>query len=527
MNPYIESKKNDLASELIKQIGNPIDSNSVLIALEMNGITGYTAQLKYGEHTLDDLAEDIYRKCKVLTLHKTKTMIREKKVVLKSIQRFIISFLTGLELSIPMIVQMVSIMLLGFSMWAYIGFETRLSTYIAIGTFCSYVVTGGFVQGIGRKGLQYLSWENPVLAKKGVYKIYREAMFMIFLFGGLLGAVLLIFTWKTTISFTFITLFYYLMLAFLWLNLSLLYIRRRSIATLLTVLIPILVIWLLLRFKLAGIVVSQLIGLAIANLLSFFWGYKRFYSMSRESEKLLSHAKLPPNIWFRESFRRYFLFGIFYFAFIMSDRIVNWSFSFMGTSFLFNTAYEVGLDFALICFPLFLILIEYATRELFGRVLLVERNLRSTQIKEFNHRFTKYYVVTMLLIPFVALIFFLLVKQLFWFLYESLSLAIIQPLFSNPTTQFAFDFAYFSYCFVGMGLFNSQLQFSHSRPKMPLFAAVISFSANVLLGSVLSWYYSPKFSVIGLLLGSGIFFFLTTVENFRLMEEFDYASYAA
>jgi len=527
MNTLIELRKNDLAAMLIEQIGNPIDSNSVLIALEMNGITNYVAQTKYDEQSLDGLAEDIYRKCKVLTLRKTKTILKEKRVLLKSIQRFVVSFFTGLELSIPMIVQMISIMLLGFSMWAYIGFESRLSTYIAIGTFCSYVVTGGFVQGIGRKGLQYLSWENPVLAKKGVYKIYREALFMVFLFGSLMTLILLIFAWKTNVVWALFSIVYYFMLAFLWLNLALLYIRRRSLATLLTVLIPIAVIWFLLHAKLAGIIVSQIIGLAIANLLSFFWGYLRFYSMSRESEKLLSHAKLPPNVWFRESFRRYFLFGIFYFAFIMSDRIVNWSFSFTGNSFLFNTAYEVGLDFALICFPLFLILIEYATRELFGRVLLVEKNLRSTQIKEFNHRFTVYYVVTMLLIPFIALLFFLLVKQLFWVLYSHFSFQIIQPLFSDPTTQFAFDFAYFSYCFVGMGLFNSQLQFSHSRPHMPLKAAVVSFVANVVIGSGLSWYYSPKYSVIGLLVGSVVFFFMTTAENFRLMEEFDYASYAA
>jgi hypothetical protein len=527
MSAFLESKKNDLASELIEQIGNPIDANSVLIALEMTGVTSFSAQSKYGEHSLEDLAEDIYRKCKVLTLRKTKTIIRERFIFLKSIQRFLVSFLTGLELSVPMIVQMTSIMLLGFSMWAYIGFETRLSTFIAIGTFCSYVVTGGFVQGIGRKGLQYLSWENPVLAKKGVYKIYREAVFMILLFGALMCLILLIFTWKTNVSWAFISLSYYFMLAFLWLNLALLYIRRRSIATLLTVLIPLGVIWMLLRFRVTNIIVAQILGLFLADLLSFFWGYARFYVLSPESEKLLSHAKLPPNVWFRESFRRYFLFGIFYFAFIMADRIVNWSFSFSGNSFLFNTSYEVGLDFALICFPIFLILIEYATRELFGRVLVIERNLRSTQIKEFNHRFTIYYMVTMMLIPFFAMFFFLLVKQFFWMLYSSFSIQIIQPLFSDPITQYSFDFAYFSYCFVGMGLFNSQLQFSHSRPHMPLKAAFAGFLVNVVVGALLSWRFSPKYSVIGLFVGSVVFFFLTTAENFKLMEEFDYASYAA
>jgi hypothetical protein len=527
MNTFIESKKNDLANELIDQIGNPIDSNSVLIALEMSGITNFSAQSRYGEHSLEDLAEDIYRKCKVLTLRKTKTIVHEKWILLKSIQRFVISLSQGLEISIPMIVQMVSIMLLGFSLWAYIGFETRLSSFIAIGTFCSYVVTGGFVQGIGRKGMQYLSWENPVLAKKGVYKIYREAVFMVLLFGLLMGLILLFFTWKINVSMAFIAVVYYFMLAFLWLNLALLYIRRKSIATLLTVGVPLVVIWFLFYFKISNIIVSQIIGLFIANLLSFFWGYLRFYVLSPEHEKLLSHAKLPPNIWFRESFYRYFMFGIFYFAFIMADRIVNWTFSFTGSSFLFNTSYEVGLDFALICFPIFLILIEYATRELFGRVLIVERNLQSTQIKEFNHRFTVYYIVTMLLIPFVALFFFLLIKQFFWMLYANFSIQIIQPLFSDPTTQYAFDFAYFSYCFVGMGLFNSQLQFSHSRPQMPLKAAFASFLVNVMVGSYLSWKLSPKYSVIGLFVGSVVFFFLTTTENFRLMEEFDYASYAA
>jgi len=527
MKALFESRKSELANKLVDQIGNPIDTNSVFIALEMTGITNHTANDQYGESSLDDLADDIYRKCKVLTLRRTKTIIVERRIFIKSLKHFVISFTTGLELSIPMIVQMISIMLLGFSLWAYIGFNTQISTFIAIGTFCSYIVTGGFVQGIGRKGLQYLSWENPVLAKKGVYRIYREAIFMILLFGILMGCIILLFSWRLSLIYPLLSLGYYFMLAFLWLNLALLYIRRKSFSTLLTVFIPIVLIFLLLKLRVMNIIGAQLVGLLVANLLSFFWGYIRFYNLSPDLEKLLNNAKLPPNIWFRESFRRYFLFGVFYFAFIMADRIVNWSFSFTGKAFLFNNSYEIGLDFALICFPLFLILIEYATRELFGRVNIVEKNLRSTQIKEFNNRFTVYYIVTILSIPFISLCFFILFKQLFWFLMNHYSISIIKPLFTDPVTQFAFDFSYFSYCFVGMGLFNSQLQFSHSRPQMPLKAALVGFFVNSTLGSFLSWRFDSRYSVIGLFIGSIVFFFLTTIENFRLMEEFDYASYAA
>ena len=137
------------------------------------------------------------------------------------------------------------------------------------------------------------------------------------------------------------------------------------------------------------------------------------------------------------------------------------------------------------------------------------------------------FVTSILSIPFIALFFFVIFKQFFWFLMERFSIQVIKPLFTNSITQYAFDFSYFSYCFVGMGLFNSQLQFSHSRPQMPLKAALMGFFVNVSLGSFLAWRFDSRFSVIGLFVGSVVFFFLTTIENFRLMEEFDYASYAA
>ncbi|MBP8707872.1 MAG: hypothetical protein KBH94_04010, partial [Caldisericia bacterium] len=74
----------DLAKEVINKIGNPFDYNSVLITLEMLGITDFLSQDKYDKNNLRELADEIYRRAKVLVLRKEKTIYKEKHPVLMS-----------------------------------------------------------------------------------------------------------------------------------------------------------------------------------------------------------------------------------------------------------------------------------------------------------------------------------------------------------------------------------------------------------------------------------------------------------
>jgi hypothetical protein len=419
---------------------------------------------------------------------------------------------------------MVSIGLIGISLWAYIGFTQELATYIAIGTFLSYIVTGGFVQAIGRKGLQYLSWENPILAKRGVFNIYKEAAKAVLLMGLFLVLIMWLLNSFQVNNSILTSLGYYFLLSFLWLNLSILYVTKKILAIIVSTSLPILIILVALSMGI-NIIPSQLIGLLVSNVLSFIWGYKFFYILPYEKEKLLRSAKLPPLDWFKESFRKYFLFGIFYFSFLICDRIVNWTSAFRSNGMLFNSSYEIGLDFSLIFFPFFLIIAEYAMREIFGRIVYLQKNFKSTEIEKYNQRFTIYYAMIFCLIPLISLLIYWIATPFLYLLYNSYGIEIIGPLFNDEVAKFVFNTAYFAYSFIGIGLFNSLLLISHSRPEIPLRSIVISLTVNILSGLLLSKFISAEFSVLGLLFGGIIFFVITTVASANLMMDFDYATF--
>lgn len=523
-NKNIENLKLDLAKEIIDKIGNPFDYNSVIVTLEMIGITDFLAQDKYGKSNITELADEIYRKCKVLALRKEKTVYREKYPFLMSIKRFFISVLKGTEIAIPMIIQMVSIGLIGISLWAYLGFTSEIATYIAIGTFLSYIVTGGFMQSIGRKGLQYLAWENPPLAKKGVYRIYKEGAYSVLTIGLLLILIMWLINSFKLNQFVLISMGYYLTLSFLWLNLSILYVTKKFLGTILSTSLPILIVLILLARN-VDIIPAQITGLILSDIISFIWGYTLFYKLPYEKEKLLKSVKLPPTSWFRESIRKYFLFGVAYFLFLMVDRIVNWTSSFRMNGMLFNSSYEIGLDFALIFFPLFLILAEYAMREIFERIIFLQKNFKSTEIERYNMRFFIYYIIIFCSIPAISLLTYTIAKPLFYVLYNSYGLEIIGPLFNDEVTKFVFNASYFAYSFTGIGLFNSLLLISHSRPEIPLKSIFAALSLNIIAGILLSRIISPEYSVIGLLLGGIVFFVVTTIASANLMMDFDYATF--
>lgn len=521
---YLFYPMSDLTKEVIYKIGNPVDYNSVLITLEMLGITDFLAQDKYGKNNLRELADEIYRRCKVLVLRKEKTVYREKYPILMSLKRFFSSFLKETGIAIPMIIQMVSIGLIGVSLWAYLGFTSELATYIAIGTFLSYVVTGGFMQSIGRKGLQYLAWDNPPLAKKGVYKIYKDGTSAVLIIGFLFALTVWLISSFSLNRFILISLSYYFMLSFLWLNLSVLYVTKKILGTIISTSIPIFIILILLANGI-NIITAQITGLFISNIISFFWGYSLFYRLPPAKEKLLKNVKLPPVDWFRESVKKYFLFGLFYFTFLMTDRIVNWTSSFRRNGMLFNSSYEIGLDFALIFFPIFLILAEYAMREIFGRIIYAQKNLKSTEVEKYNIRFFVYYAIIFCFIPAISSLTYAILKPLFYVLYNSYGLEIMRPLFNDVTTKFVFNASYFAYIFTGIGLFNSLLLISHSRPEMPLKSILAALFTNIVSGILLSRLISPEYSVFGLLLGGIVFFVITTIASANLMMDFDYATF--
>jgi hypothetical protein len=123
------------------------------------------------------------------------------------------------------------------------------------------------------------------------------------------------------------------------------------------------------------------------------------------------------------------------------------------------------------------------------------------------------------------MLIYVFLNPIFYVLYNSFGFEILGPLFNDNLTKFVFNASYYAYIFTGIGLFNSLLLISHSRPEMPLNSILVAFFTNIIVGILLSRLISPEYSVFGLLLGGIVFFVTTTIASANLMMDFDYATF--
>ena len=85
---------------------------------------------------------------------------------------------------LPVFLQIAAIILFGYSLWTYIGFNEIQSTAVVLGVMVGLIVTGGFVQVIGRQATFYWNYEDYQMAKETIFYLIRKGgkslLFVIF-----------------------------------------------------------------------------------------------------------------------------------------------------------------------------------------------------------------------------------------------------------------------------------------------------------------------------------------------------------
>jgi hypothetical protein len=83
------------------------------------------------------------------------------------------------------------------------------------------------------------------------------------------------------------------------------------------------------------------------------------------------------------------------------------------------------------------------------------------------------------------------------------------------------------YFFLSWSILNVLFFFTLGKPKLPLYALSIACLSNIFIGLFCSRFFSYEYSVIGFLLGSFIFMFITTRGVLQFFKKTDYHYYAA
>jgi len=501
--------------------GKPLNRWELTALLETNGLRDVDARQEWQEPDLFSLPQRLFRHLEGMTFSAKSREVEKIPLALRILK----NYLKGTMFALPMMIQIVSMLVVGFGIWSYVNFSLRQATAIAAGTLIALSITGGISQIIGRKGLYYLKMDELVLASKVTKRLYLLGVIQVIV----LGLVSLLLNWYFRLfpsDMILLYLMYCCLLSFVFLSFAIFYMFENFGTIALLVLGGIICVYLCFAVFRIPIFTSQALGMILLILVSNLLIAVKLRRIERKS--FSEGIILPNSASLFYSLYPYFIFGTAYFLFIIMDRLLAWTTGreFLPYFFWFNYPYEVGVDWALIPLVFTLSLVEVFIHELgylaFDRICRV----KAAEVRAFNNYFVRIYFVAAVSFAVVGIVS-ISVASMFPLLLKRLGYAqFLQP-FYNPTDIFVFSNASVGYVLLSWSLLNCIIFFSYSRPEFALKSIGLAVTANVLTGYIFSRSIDYYYSVVGLLVGSIVFAAVSTYFALRLFRNYDYYYYSS
>ena len=517
----------DLGQQVIDLLGIPKDEWEIAAQLEVMGLRDSDARSDYGARDLFDLAARIH-----LDFQNGRyrwTVEGEDQVHIRPITRFVKNYLVGLTFSLPMALQAVTMLLWGYGVWGAIEMDLRTGSAIALGFIASYIITGGFMQTIVRRGLFYLYQEEPWLVRwtaLHAWSISVRVVLALLLPALALNALFSLLPWPIVWT----AAAYYLALSVLWLNWALLYLVRKTYLFLLTTAVALAVVLVAAKLFHATPIAANAIGLVVADALSFALALWNLNKVGRASGSpaVINPPRLTILVY---STSRFFLYGLLYNTFLFADRIIAWTSStgredFPPYGFWLNVRYELGMDLALIVVMLLSGVVEHATRRFSEELIPREKGVKSVDTKRFltNQRHDHRRRFVMLAgASFVAVTIAVIVSLM---LRTMPALPIHKAILTTTATN-VFIVAAIAYTIFMFALQNVLMLLTLSRVELVVRAVGIALAVNVAVGFVSSRAIHYSAAVYGLLSGAVVLAWLTGRAMRAVLGELDYHYYAA
>ena len=517
----------EIGQQVLDLIGIPKDHWEIAAQLEVMGIRDADARTDYGARDVFDLAARIYTDFQA---GRFRWFVEGEDLQRVSpVGRFLRNYVTGLTFSLPMALQAVTMLVWGYGVWGAIDMDLRTGTAIALGFIASYIVTGGFIQAIVRRGLFYLYQEEQWLARWTALRAWSIALRVVLalLLPALaLNALFSMLPWPIVLT----AAAYYVALSILWLNWALLYLVRKTWMFLLTTAVALACVLIAANVFNATPIVANAIGLIVVDVLSFFVGYWYLNNAAHDSarESVVNPPRLTVLVY---STSRFFLYGLLYNTFLFADRIIAWTSStgredFPPYGFWLNVRYELGMDLALIVVMLLSGVVEHATRRFSEELIPREKGVKSPETARFldaSHKDQRTRAVSLAGASILAFAIAVMVALL---LRDMPSLPIHQALQTTTTTR-VFVVAAIAYVVFMFALQNVLMLLTLSRVELVVRAVGIALAVNVAVGFVCSRAIHYSAAVFGLLAGAIVLAFLTRRAMRSVLAELDYHYYAA
>jgi len=529
-------KIEQLGFDVYEKLGKPVNVNVVRAMLESMSIRAIDARQDYGVDDLQDLAKMVYAQIttpEFLKENPSNLPVNEQfrsdltsasdylKIKTKY---FFYYYPLGLFHGVPVFLQIATIIVFGYSMWTYTGFNQLQSTAVVLGVIFGLIGTGGFVQVIGRQVSHYWFSNDFKMAKLSTIVVIRDGM----IFMGVLSLLALILNFFANFyPYRFLWLVYaYAFSIGILLLLSAVFhpLKERWVITFAFIIAAGLSLYLHLytsidTYYTHWIGIWTAIALMLAYLIWFFRRkVKRTKTFSRATTK--SAAMVYRNY-------RYFFYGLVFFVFIFTDRFLAWSTSNDGALpyiLYYEKDYEIGMDIAILIFFLLVGVLEFGIASFSTFSDILQKQVAYNKAEVFNRKSLTMYWEHVIILLIVGVVMTFLLYLIIW---ERLG---YERAFDEDLNFVSIEVSLIGglgYILVAWGMLNSLYLFTLNRPAKPLNAILVAWIVNVTIGFIASRLISYEYSVIGFAVGSAVFMLMTLRSTLRFFKNLDYFYYAA
>ena len=441
----------------------------------------------------------------------------------------ILRMLGGSFFALPMIGQILCIILTRYSLWASLDFTETQATVIGIGTVGSFAVTGGFVMMIGRQGTVYLGG-GAIRALRDVCRQFITMGFSLTITVALLiiaGNMLIPhFTWGHIAT----VLGYFITLSILWLALGMLFMLALHYYSIALTMGAGLVVHALVQDLGWSVEIAQLSSIVFAAAGAMFIGFSHIKKRGKEESIQSRNARKPPPDVQAGLLLPFAFYGLLYFGFLFLDRLLTWSAPGRDApaGFWFDTAYELGMDWALMSLLLPTTYLEHVIYELSANVTKDQETCKYNEVDKHQHKllwFWRRSIGIVLCLSFVSvLLTYLGVKML-----KSTFTTIkeIQDFFANPNTEIVYWVGAMGFQFLTLGLLAGLVFFTLARWEPVVRSMYDCFFFAAATGFVLSRFGAPHWSAIGFSIGALVFAYRMMRGSDRLFKRVDYYFFSA
>ncbi len=518
-----QKRYKELYKNIIFEKGKPFNHWEITALLETYGLRDIDAKNEYNSENLFELAKKLEVFIEHFDYDEKPISVEE---IIPIVPRITKNYIKGLAFALPMLIQITATIFIGYSLWSSTEISVADATGIAIGSFTALMVTGGIAQIIGRQGIYYIKVEQHMLAAKIIKKLYIFGFKIIFFVAILLSVTHLLFGFFP-LDMYLLAISFYIMLSVLYLSFSIYYALEDFIDIVSFTLGGVILVFVLYRLLEFELVISQIIGLGILNIIIYIYSNIKLNKLEQFNPEA-EDAILPKTVVLFHTLLPFFLYGFFYFSFLVADRYIAWSADYENNPYIiwFNINYELGLDWALISLVFMVGVTEVSISEVLIRINRATKDYKYNEVDSYNkmiinyiNKFNIVFLIVAVIVVFLS--FFIIYYLSIIFNNESLSNMLIEPI---PTL---FGVASLAYLFLVKALMNVLLIFSFSRERYATTAIFYGVIVNVLTGLILSRLLGYEYTVIGLLAGAVVFWYFSNKGLKKIINNLDYYYYSA